>query len=207
MEMKAVLFDLDGVLLDSEGTYSEIWSAIDRRFPTGVANFASVIKGCNLADILRHFPDDGTREKVCAMLDESQRAMRYTFFDGAEALLRQLAAQGVPCALVTSSDNRKMEAVYAQHPWFRQFFDVVITGEMLTRAKPHPDCYLLAAQKLGKEIGECVVVEDSLNGLRAGRAAGAVVAGIASTLPAEVVVPLCTRCYPNLRAFAEDVLA
>jgi len=188
---KGVLLDLDGVLLDTEGMYTQFWDAVDARFPSGIANFSQVIKGCNLHDILGNYPTEQMRRDVVAMLDEFQRDMVYRFFDGALESLAQMRAAGLKTCIVTSSDQRKMDAVYAQHPAFRAMVDDVVTGEMVTHAKPHPECYLLGASRLGLEIAQCVVVEDSINGLRAGRAAGARVLGLATTVEASRVEPLC----------------
>ena len=186
-----VLFDLDGVLLDTEGTYTAIWEAIEKHFPTGVADFAHVIKGCNLHDILtNYFPDASVQRRVVEMLDESQATMPYPIFDGAMTLIEALRAAQIPMAVVTSSDDAKMAAVTRQHPHFLDSFNAVITGDMVTSAKPDPQCFLLGAKAIGRNIGDCWVVEDSLNGLRAGRAAGAHVAGIATTLPRAAVESL-----------------
>ena len=183
-EQRGVLFDLDGVLLDTETTYSEIWTAIEQRFPTGVQDFCHVIKGRNLHEILtNYFATDDIRRQVTALLNDYQQHMRYELFAGAMDVVLGLERMGVPAAVVTSSDRHKMEAVYAQLPDFRSHFAAMVTGEMVVRAKPNPECFLLGARLLRRDITHCVVVEDSLNGLFAARASGARVAGIATTLP------------------------
>jgi len=192
MTAAGVLFDLDGVLLDSEGSYTDFWTAMDKRFPTGVDNFAHVIKGSNLHKILGgYFPDEDVRRQVCDLLDEFQVTMQYEFFPGALDFVGNLRAHGVAVALVTSSDKNKMEAVYAQHPQFKSLFDVIITGDMVHRAKPDPECFVTAARLLGLDAAACVVFEDSIHGLHAARAAGAHVVGVATTLSADVIAPLC----------------
>lgn len=69
-------------------------------------------------------------------------------------------------------------------------FDAILTSEDFERSKPDPDCYLKAAQRLETQIDECLVFEDSVNGLRSGRAAGMKVVGLLTTNPLEVVAPL-----------------
>lgn len=187
----AVLFDLDGVLLDSEGQYSIFWDGMDKEYPTGVPDFARFIKGFHLTRILSYFADDLVRRQVLESLLAFEHNMRYTFFPGALELVRQLRVAGVPMAIVTSSDQKKMASLYSQHPEFPTLFDKIVTGDMVTKAKPDPDCFLMGAKQLGVDIRDCIVLEDSRNGLIAARASGARVIGLCTTLAAEEVQPLC----------------
>lgn len=185
-----VLFDLDGVLLDSEGKYSIFWARMEQEYPTGIENFASYIKGFHLTRILSYFENDQVRQEIVEKLLEFEQEMRYEFFPGALELVKQLRDLGIPMAIVTSSDNMKMQSLYRQHPEFPTLFDHIITGDMVTKAKPDPDCFLLGAKLLGVDIKDCIVFEDSRNGLIAGRASGARVIGISTTLSAEEVASL-----------------
>lgn len=197
--IKGVLFDLDGVLIDTEGIYTQFWEAVDQRFPTGVENFAQVIKGSNLHNILHsYFSTEELRHEVNEMLNGFQRDMRYDFFPGAIELLNDLHHKGISCCLVTSSDRSKMEAVYRQHPDFASHFAAIITGEMVSEPKPSPECFLLGAKKLGLDIKDCVVIEDSINGLRAGMASGAHVIGLATTCSRDAITPHCHQAFENI---------
>ncbi len=182
-----VLFDLDGVLLDSEGLYSIFWDQMDKEYVTGVENFASFIKGFHLSRILGYFETDEVRQQVLEKLLDYEHNMRYEFFPGALDFVKRLRQSGIPMAIVTSSDNKKMQSLYQQHPEFPTLFDHIITGDMVTKAKPDPDCFLMGAKLLGIDIKDCIVFEDSRNGLIAGRASGARVIGIATTLPVDEV--------------------
>ena len=93
-------------------------------------------------------------------------------------------------AVVTSSNRQKMASVYAKHPEFPELFDAILTSEDFSRSKPFPDCYLSAAEKFGVAPEKCVVFEDSINGLKSGRAAGMKVVGLLTTNPLEAVAPL-----------------
>ena len=117
--------------------------------------------------------------------------MKYIYLDGLEDYLRLLRQQGVKTAVVTSSNLPKMQAVYASHPEFHELFDAILTSEDFERSKPDPDCYLKAAGRFGVEPQDCVVFEDSFNGLKSGRAAGMYVVGLATTNAAEAIAPLC----------------
>lgn len=185
-----VLFDLDGVLLDSEGQYSIFWSEMDKLYPTGIENFADFIKGFHLSRILGYFASETVRTQVLDRLSAFENEMRYTFFPGALELVKRLRDCGVPMAIVTSSDRKKMQSLYSQFPTFAALFDQIVTGDMVTRAKPDPYCFLLGASLLDIDIKDCVVVEDSRNGLLAGRASGARVIGIATTMSRSEVEPL-----------------
>ena len=184
---RGVLFDLDGVLLDSEGQYSIFWEQMDREYSTGVDNFASYIKGFHLNRILSYFANDEEREQVLDKLLAFERNMRFEFFPGALDFVKRLRDAGIPMAVVTSSDRKKMQALYEQHPEFPTLFDRIITGDMVTKAKPDPDCFLMGARQLGMDIKDCIVIEDSRNGLLAGRDSGAMVIGIPTTLSVETV--------------------
>ena len=175
-DLGGVLFDLDGVLLNSEHIYSHFWDEVDRRYPTGVPNFSSVIKGSNLHEILStYYPDDELKRCVTQMLDEFQRHMQYDFFPEAIAFVKELRRAHTPMCVVTSSDQKKMQSLYAQHPHFRALFNAIITGDMVRQAKPAPECFLLGAESIGVDIKSCVVFEDSVKGLMAGMESGATV--------------------------------
>ena len=188
--MKAVIFDLDGVLLDSEGQYSIFWEKMDNEHPTGIDKFASFIKGFHLGRILTYFHSDGIRQAIVERLKEFETNMKFVFFPGALEFVRRLNDAGTPTAIVTSSDQKKMNALYVQHPEFQTLFKHIVTGDMVTKTKPDPECFLLGAKLIDVDINDCIVLEDSRNGLLAGRNSGARVIGIASTLSAEDVSPL-----------------
>lgn len=182
----AILFDLDGVILDSETVYTEIWNEIDRLFPTGVPEFALKIKGSTLEKILDdYYPSPEIRNKVEAKLYDLESQMHYLFKPGSEEALKYLKNQKIPIALVTSSNSVKMQHVYDQIDGFKDFFDVIITGDMVSRSKPDPEGYALAASLLKKKPENCIVVEDSYQGIMAGKNLNARVVGVKGTIPIE----------------------
>lgn len=194
-----VLFDLDGVLVDSEREYTRIWERINKEFPSDVPNLAEQIKGTTLENILlTHYPDDEIRKKVEARLLDDESKMKYTYCPGARELLEDLKSNGVPIGLYTSSNDLKMEHLYRDLPDIKGFFDTIVTGDMVSRSKPDPEGYLECARRLGLDAGHWVVVEDSLQGVRAGEASGGGVLGVSGTLPAEVLAPHCTAVVTSL---------
>lgn len=185
----AALFDLDGVIIDTEGIYTEIWSDIERAFPTGIDNFAVKIKGSTLRRILdTWFPSASDQEAICGMLRERELSMDYPIFAGVEDFLQELLDAGIPAAIVTSSNAPKMERLFSMHPGLRRFFEAVLTDADVKQSKPSPECYLKAADRLGADPSKCIVFEDSFSGLQAGRASGARVVALATTNPRESLV-------------------
>ena len=199
-----VLFDLDGVLLDTEGFYSELWEKVNDRFPTGVPNFSQVIKGSNLEKILNTYFAPEHHDDIVSMLGEFQRNMRYNFFNGVTEFLVALKQAGIPMCVVTSSDEAKMQAVYAQHPHFTDFFDAIVVGNMVTRCKPDPECFLMGAERIGCNIADCYVFEDSFSGLAAGMAAGAHVIALATTNSRESLKGKANKIIDNFVGFTID---
>ncbi len=185
------LFDLDGVLIDSETEYTRIWQEIDRQYPTGVDNFAIKIKGQTLPEILnRHYPAH-LHQNIIDMLNSMEQKMRYEMLPGAREMLEALRERGIGCVLVTSSNDVKMRHLREEQPELEGFFADIVTADRISRSKPDPEGYLLGASLLGVAPERCVVFEDSAQGVRAGHAAGAYVTGLTTTLPKEQLEPYC----------------
>ena len=178
----AALFDLDGVLLDTEPVYTRIWSDIERVYPTGVPDFALRIKGNTLPRILdTYFPDPDVQAAVKVMLAEREEAMEYPVFDGVMDFLEGLRSLHIPAAIVTSSGDAKMQRIARKEPEFMAMFRALVTDSCVTHSKPHPEPYLKGAEALGADPARCLVFEDSFAGIDAGHAAGCTVVGIATT--------------------------
>lgn len=189
--IKAVLFDLDGVLIDTESIYTRFWDDINLRYPTGIDNFALHIKGSTLTTILdKYFPDPAVQDELRRLLRENEENMPYVLFDGASDVLSRLRSAGIAIAIVTSSNRVKMDHVFAAIPELAEKIETLVTDEDVTISKPDPQGYLLAASRLGVGPESFVVVEDSISGLEAGRRAGGKVIGIATTNPRSRIEPL-----------------
>ena len=198
--IKAALFDLDGVVFDTEPQYSVFWGAQCREFHPEHPGLEHEIKGQTLVQIYDAWFSGELAEKqplVTERLNKFEQQMDYIYVPGFEEYISQLRGKGVKTAVVTSSNQPKMEAVYQSHPEFRSMFDAILTSEDFERSKPDPDCYLKAAQRLGVEVGDCVVFEDSFNGLKSGRAAGMYLVGLSTTNPAEAIRPYCDEVIAN----------
>lgn len=183
------LFDLDGVVIDTEGQYQRFWGAIGREFLPEIPDFATRIKGSTLVAIHDNYfaHDAALREEVDRRLIEFEDQMIYELFEGAEDFIRHATSRGIRCAIVTSSNQQKMESLAQQLPHLTSLFDHVFTAEDAGRGKPYPDCYIRASHHYGLEASECIVFEDSVNGLKAARASGAFVVGLTTTHPRDLV--------------------
>lgn len=191
--MKAALFDLDGVVFDTEPQYTEFWGSQCRQYHPEHPGLEHEIKGSTLTQIYDRWftgPLEAERSVVTERLNAFEAQMTFEYIAGFEALIANLHAHGVKTAVVTSSNMPKMESVYRAQPGFKQLFDAILTSEDFEYSKPHPDCYLKGAARFGAEPAECVVFEDSFNGLKSGRAAGMKVVGVATTNPKEAIAPL-----------------
>ena len=194
MTIKAALFDLDGVVFDTEPQYSIFWGATCREFHPEIPGLEHKIKGQTLMQIYDAWfsgPLAGSQPLITERLNDYERQMSYDYIAGFVEYITDLRRQGVKTAVVTSSNQPKMEAVYQSHPEFCELFDAILTSEDFERSKPDPDCYLKAAARLGVSKDDCVVFEDSFNGLKSGRAAGMYVVGLATTNSADAIAPLC----------------
>lgn len=189
MKIEAALFDLDGVLVDTEAQYTDFWKRVGKVYYPDDPDFAVRIKGQALENIFsQYFPDStDVQKQLREDLSAFEAQMNYTFMPGAGAFVRALRREGVRTAVVTSSDRWKMAQLLKQHSGFDDLFDRLFTAEDAERSKPAPDCYLNAMSFFGTTPEACVVFEDSLNGLKAARASGAAVVGLSTTLPQETV--------------------
>ena len=191
-KLKAALFDLDGTLIDTEGQYTEIWGAIGRKYRPDIPELAQVIKGTTLTQILgNYFPGEELQKEVVKELDEREAGMRYDFFPGALEFVEDLRKNGVKCAIVTSSNIKKMESLAKKVPNFSSLFDRILTSEDFAASKPNPDCYLKGAKVFDAELDECIVFEDAFTGLQAGMSAGIFTVGLASYNPREAIQDKC----------------
>jgi HAD superfamily hydrolase (TIGR01509 family) len=200
--MRAVLWDMDGTLVDTEPYWIETEFAMAEKYgaPWSQADALQLV-GNDLVESGRYIkqvmgldqsPEEIVEELldgVVTMVDES-----VPWRPGAVELLGALAEAGVRCGLVTMSYERFVAPILAHLP--PETFRVVVTGERVARGKPHPEPYLTAAAALGVPPGECVAIEDSNTGAESAAAAGCTVLVVENHVP----VPAGPR-----RVFAESL--
>ena len=201
--VKACLFDLDGVVFDTEPLYTLFWRNLDKRLRPNIDNFEHIIKGQTLAQIYdKYFTGEDEKQKeVTALLYEYEQNMSFNYIAGFEDFVKDVRSKGIKTAVVTSSNLEKMLNVYNKHPEFKGYFDEILTSEDFEESKPSPDCYFKAAARFGVSPKECIVFEDSFNGLRSGIASGARVIGLATTNPVAEIEPYTKEVISNYDGF------
>lgn len=201
----AALFDLDGVILDTESQYSTYWQKQGKRYRPDIPHFDKLIKGNTMKVILEYFKDQPEVVKLVTQgLNDFETRMSYHFIPGVKEFIKELRNNGVRTAVVTSSNKLKMNCVYKSHPYFKELFDCILTAEMFKQSKPNPDCYLLGANVFGTIPENCIVFEDSLNGLEAGNRAGMTVIGLSTTNAVEAIRNKAYSVIPDFHGFTYE---
>ncbi|HMM41864.1 MAG TPA: HAD family phosphatase [Thermomicrobiales bacterium] len=180
-EIAAVVFDLDGLLIDSEPLQAWAWDTYAQRFGTTLRDdVLARMLGLRTVDASRIFvellglpvaPDVAMRERDELLLAAAPGQI--AAHRGAVELVAHLRGRGVPLALATSGHRRYVDLALTS-AGLSGAFDVEVTGDQVERGKPHPDIYLRAAELLSTPPERCLALEDAPNGVRAALAAGMV---------------------------------
>jgi len=189
---KAVLWDMDGTLVDSEPywllsetalaeDYGKVWTQENGNDLIGKSLYESSAFLKDLLDIKDLSAQQIVDRLTDSVLSKLQHSLPWR--PGALELLMELKQAGIKTALVTMSMRRMALAVAEAIPF--QAFDVVVAGDDVTLGKPHPEPYQKAAALLGFEPAECIAIEDSVTGLRSAEAAGCLPLGIVNMMPLE----------------------
>jgi len=177
---KAAIFDMDGLLIDSERAISQAWIAGAQAlgFKLEMADFIKVVgtaaqqSNAILVDLLgSEKAMRAIAAKAHALLPQAGGAPVFPLKSGALALLEALHAAGIPCAVASSSSVEEIRHRLG-HVGVLKYFRCISGGDEVTHGKPDPALYLLAAARLGVAPEDCIAFEDSENGARAAQAAG-----------------------------------
>jgi HAD superfamily hydrolase (TIGR01509 family) len=187
--LQGVLFDMDGLLVDSEPLWFEVECAVMARLhgQWSEADQQALVGGSlprTISYLLARAGRPASREQVGRWLVEGMTSLLMSrsliMMPGASELLAEVRAAGVPHALVTSSERPIMDAVLLQ---LGVGFTATVCADDVTRSKPDPEPYLLAASLLGAEPRSCVALEDSPNGAASAEAAGCRLVAVPSLVP------------------------
>ena len=188
MSFRAVIFDLDGVLADSEPW----WNEIDKKL---LAEYGVTYHGEYHRDVLGVSYEVAVEfyKKAFGLSVSTEEMMRRRaeiaidvfancigFFPSTKEVLQELRRMNLRLAVATSSVSASARPFLNRHELTR-FFDVIVTGDEIERGKPQPDIYLRVAEKLGVTADECLVIEDALPGIAAAKAAKMRVVAIPDT--------------------------
>jgi HAD superfamily hydrolase (TIGR01509 family) len=211
----AVVFDLDGVLLDSEQRWNEAKEALVRETGgTWRDEAPHVMMGMSSPEWSAYLMNDlavplGQPEinrEVVRRMEDGYRA-GLPLLPGAGETVRALAARW-PLGLASSS-NRELIDLFLELAGFGDAFRVTVSSEEVARGKPSPDVYLEAASRLGADPARCVAIEDSSNGIRAGHAAGMAVIAVPNPHypPAEDALALAAATVDGVAAISPELVA
>lgn len=208
-QCKTAFFDFDGVVVDTEPIYDLFWNEAAQRYGLGIDNFAEIIKGTTLPYLLETYFSKHSEEFRQMVIKEStdyEKVMSIPPMPGSIEFIRLLKEKGVQIGLVTSSDNTKVQRAF-QLLNLDNIFDTIVTADRITRGKPDPMCYLLAASDLNVSPEKCIVFEDSFFGIQAGNDAGMRVIGLSTTNSPESLQDKVFEVIPNFEHITfEDYL-
>jgi len=183
--LRAVIFDLDGVLADSEPWWNKIDAKLLAEYGVDYhGEYHREVLGVSYRLAVEFYE---TKFGISVPTEELVKrrgeiateffANRVGLFPNAKRVLEELRQMKLKLAVATSSVGASARPFLDRH-WIAQFFDVIITGDEIERGKPEPDIYMCAAEKLGVVADDCLVIEDSLSGIAAAKAAHMRVAAI-----------------------------
>jgi HAD superfamily hydrolase (TIGR01509 family) len=181
MPLRAVFFDHDGTLVDSEPNHFALWNTILEKYRTRLterhyrAHHAGLPVRANAEYIVARF---GLPVDPSALMAEKNAVTRaylarnaFPLMPGARNAIDDLAALGLKLAVVTATNADRIQATLRAHA-LESFFSLAVSSDDVARGKPAPDCYLLALDRLGLRAGECIAIEDTEAGLQAALQAG-----------------------------------
>ncbi len=198
----ALLFDMDGVIADTEHSVTEFWQRIAAEHQVHLVadDFLTHVYGRpadRTLDALFPALSSVERDAVHEMMREYEERDTYQQVPGAVPFLQRLTALGVPTALVTSGEPHKVNAVSDQLG-LADLFSAWVTARDIRVGKPDPQCYLAAAQSLGVAPDRCIVFEDAVSGVQAGVAAGMLCVGVAKPGREQTLLDTGAACtIPN----------
>jgi beta-phosphoglucomutase family hydrolase len=185
----AVIFDMDGVIVDNQKYHHDAWMQFCMKYGITVGGDISRYFGRTNTDILGSlFPENLNNQQLYEFSGEKEKLYQELYqgnieaAEGLELLLGKLQEKGIKMAIATSAPEGNVDFVLGNTN-LHMFFDVVINSNMIKKGKPDPEIYLKAAEELGEDPSNCIVVEDSVAGVQSGKAAGMCVVAITTTNP------------------------
>ena len=189
-QIKAVIFDVDGLIIDSEPTWKKTHADFFARHNLLVdEQYIATLRGIGLKELVEKLQQKFQIDKsIDELLAEYREIFYKNFFStgasdlltGVEDCVKKLHEKGYLLAVATGGHTKeKMEKILISFNLLK-YFPVVVSSDEVARGKPNPDVFLVTAQKLQVPFAECLVLEDSVNGVQAGKAARMLVFGINS---------------------------
>lgn len=212
MKPFAVIFDMDGVLVDSNPYHKKAWQRFfqNHGFDLSESDLKTKVYGKINSEIITHFFGKLSREQIKKYACEKESLYRKLIepeISSPEGLLRFLSTlkeKKIDVAIATSAPPENVMFVLKKLKII-DYFNVVVDESQVKRGKPDPEIYLKTAEKIGRKADECLVIEDSLSGVRAAKAAGMKVIAITTTHFGEELME-ADFVIKNLNEITYDVL-
>lgn len=195
MKPEAVIFDLDGTLIDNNSYHIEAWKIFYRKLGReySVEEYLKNINGRINKDIFNYlFGGSLTDDEIKKYSEEKEALYRELYaahikpINGLMGFLEELHQQSISKAIATSGQGPNIDFMF-QHIDIRKYFASVIDATQITNGKPHPEIFLKAAASVQADPSRCIAFEDSIAGIRSAKSAGMKVIGLATTHTREEV--------------------
>lgn len=186
MKIKAVIFDKDGVIIDTKPIHYQVLSSFLMKYNFSVTEEEySSYTGITSTELFRRLNDKYQKKHdISTMVESFQGQYISTIRENKEikpiknvdTLIKKLYDKKLKLAVASSAKMEKIELVLNRFELMK-YFEALVSGYEVNNSKPHPDIFLRAAEKIGVKPSECIVIEDSTNGIRAAKAAGMLCVG------------------------------
>jgi haloacid dehalogenase superfamily, subfamily IA, variant 3 with third motif having DD or ED/haloacid dehalogenase superfamily, subfamily IA, variant 1 with third motif having Dx(3-4)D or Dx(3-4)E/beta-phosphoglucomutase family hydrolase len=189
----AVIFDMDGVLVENSDIHDKAWQMTCRKYGRNVSADAikTIFGGTNKIFVSRLLGINDER-KINAIAIEKEALYRKLYEEtiqlpeGLLNLLKEIKRKRIPMAVATSAPTENVDFVLDRLN-IRNYFDILVDETYVTKGKPDPEIYLITAEKLGLKPENCIVIEDSVFGIQSAKDAGMKVIGITTTFNEEQI--------------------
>lgn len=212
MKCKGVIFDMDGVLFDTERVYQETWHEIaaERQMVLD-SGFLKAITGTSGATMLKvveqfyHVSDGAEIISQCMKRIQEKLSVHVPLKKGVREILEFFREENMRIAIASSSSREQIESNLGM-TGLCGYFDEIVSGREVAHGKPAPDIFLRAAEMIGCRPEECFVFEDSANGVKAGNAAGCVTIMVPDLIaPSPEIEAYCSKICPDLGQAMEEI--
>lgn len=212
MEYKGAIFDMDGLLFDTERIYQQTWQEIAAEKGVKLdGGFVKAISGTNGSHMCRvieryyHVPDGTAIMDECMGRIRRKLAVHVPVKKGVHEILDFFQKKGMRIAVASSSAVRQIES-NLETAGIRGYFSAVVSGTQVSRGKPEPDIFLYAAERIGCAPDACFVFEDSENGIKAGYAAGCTTIMVPDLMEASAsILPYCRKICRDLLQAEQEI--
>lgn len=212
MQYKGAIFDMDGLLFDTERIFQQTWQEIAGEHNITLdSSFVKTVSGTtgerlfSVIEQYYHISDSEALVEDCMERVRNKLAVHVPIKEGVYEILDYFKQKNVRMAVASSSRIGQIEA-NLQKSGIRNYFDAVVSGMEVNLGKPEPDIFLYAAKRIGCAPDECLVFEDSENGIKAGYAAGCITVMVPDLMEATPeILPYCSKVCSSLLEFVHNL--